>query len=322
MRTSNDRPTVDIALSVFNGGSFVREQIESIQGQTYQEWRLWIRDDGSTDGTFELLEELAGEDSRIRAPLRDGRQLGAPQGFGWVLEQLPEDARFIFCSDADDVWLPQKVELSLGAYRASGGEASTPVLLHTDLSITDSKLRVLDPSLWHHLNIRPEPPSLRRLVAKNVVTGPTMLMNRALLQMCLPIPPETPHHDWWIALVAAAFGKIVSLPQATVLYRRHADNHTGEYHIGGANMGRLANEVLGAWERTPTLRQGLAVTAKQAEVLLKRYGDKLGAGEARLLREYAEIPRCSFLRRELRVLRLRALPEQGLARNLALLLRA
>ena len=311
-----------IVLSVYNGCRFISEQLKSIQDQTFQNWRLWIRDDGSTDDTFSVLEEMAASDHRIFVYPRDGRQLGVSGGFSWLLERLPDDAREVFCCDADDVWLPEKMEHSRTALLNAEAGESGPVLLHTDLRVTDSNLRTLDQSLWHYLEISPEPVTLQRLVVENVATGPTILMNRDLLEKASPIPDEVPHHDWWIALVAAAFGRVVALPQATVLYRRHSANHTGEYAKGRGRLVHWARKVAGAPGRTGELRRWLAASARQAEIFLNRFEGELPQDAKVMLREYSEIPSLGFFERKLRILRLRALPEHGFVRNLGLLLRA
>lgn len=61
---------VNILLSTYNGEQFLAEQVKSIQEQTYQEWQLLIRDDGSSDGTVEVIKQLAAQDSRIHFIMR------------------------------------------------------------------------------------------------------------------------------------------------------------------------------------------------------------------------------------------------------------
>ena len=181
---------VDIVLCVHNGARFIAEQIRSIQSQTHQDWRLWIRDDGSSDDSLKVVEQIAGEDDRIHVFPPDGQRLGAGPGFGWLLEQLSGESRYVFFSDADDVWMPEKMELSLAAMLRAESHPG-PVLVHTDLVVVDERLQTIRDSLWRHLRISPEPVSLCRLLAHNVVTGPTMLINRLLhidsntIHMCL-----------------------------------------------------------------------------------------------------------------------------------------
>jgi len=311
-----------IVLSVYNGSQFVGEQIRSIQDQTFRDWHLWIRDDGSTDRTLSVLEEIAASDPRIFLHSPDGEQLGVSGGFSWLLERLPGEAQYVFCCDADDVWLPGKMEQSMTALLREETRQSGPVLVHTDLRVTDSNLQIVAQSLWHYLKISPEPATLERLLVENVATGPTILMNRHLLEKVCPIPQGVPHHDWWIALVAATFGRVVALHEATVLYRRHSANHTGEYTNVTSGFRHWASKVLGAPGRTSELHRWLVASAAQAGTFLDRFEDELPQEVQVMLQEYSEIPNLGLLERKLRVLRMRALPEHGVLRNLSLLLRA
>ena len=311
-----------IVLCVYNGREFVSEQVRSIQDQTFRDWQLWIRDDGSTDGTFSVLEDIAASDHRIFLYPRDGEQLGVSAGFSWLLERLPDSARQVFCCDADDVWLPGKIEYSIAALHKEEAHYPGPILIHTDLQVTDSNLHILDQSLWHYLRISPEPATLERLVIENVATGPTILMNRHLLQRVCPIPQSVPHHDWWIAIVAVTFGRVVALHEATVLYRRHSANHTGEYRDLTGGVRHWVSKVLGARGRTGDLRRWLAISAAQAGMFLDRFEDELPQEVRVMLKEYSEIPNLGLFERKLRVLRMRTLPEHGIVRNLGLLLRA
>ena len=59
-----DSSTVGIVLAVHNGAAYLEEQVESIRAQTHEKWRLWIRDDGSTDDTAELVDRLVTNESR------------------------------------------------------------------------------------------------------------------------------------------------------------------------------------------------------------------------------------------------------------------
>lgn len=313
--------TVEIVLCVYNGERFIAEQIRSIQGQTHQEWRLWIRDDGSSDDSLKVARQMAGKDERIHAFPCDAQRLGAGPGFGWLLEHLPGEARYVFFSDADDVWLPEKIERSLTAmFRAEAQPG--PVLVHTDLVVTDERLQTLRGSLWSHLRITPEPVSLCRLLAHNVVTGPTMLINRPLLDLARPIPEGAAYQDTWIALVAAAFGRTVALYEPTVLYRRHESSSTGRDRGRSRNLPRTAGTAIRTGGRSEEIRRWIKTTARQAEAFLLQYGPLLSEEDRRLLREYSEIPGLGFLPRKLSVLRNRSLGAQGLARHAAFLIGA
>ena len=103
---------VNILLSTYNGEQYLKEQVKSIQDQTYPDWQLLIRDDGSRDGTVEIIQELVAQDERIRF-INQGaiENLGVIKSFHTLLKYEKAD---LYCfSDQDDVWLPEKIALQV-----------------------------------------------------------------------------------------------------------------------------------------------------------------------------------------------------------------
>ena len=167
-------PRVWILLPTYNGVRFVGEQIASIQGQSMEDWRLLVRDDGSTDGVAAIVDRLAAADSRIE------RLADAPANAGvlanvsaLMAEAQRRGARRVMLADQDDVWLPQKVAVSLDRLQqAEAADPDRPVLVHTDLTVVDDQLRVIAPSFLHYQRKRHEPVDpLAALLVTNFVTG-------------------------------------------------------------------------------------------------------------------------------------------------------
>ena len=105
-----------------------------------------------------------------------------------------------------------------------------PVLAHTDLVVVDENLHTIAPSFWSYSNLNPYCGSrLNRLLIQNVVTGSATMINRALARLASPIPQGAVLHDWWLALVASALGRIEAIPEKTVLYRQHGRNCAGRH---------------------------------------------------------------------------------------------
>jgi rhamnosyltransferase len=221
---------VFIVLSGYNGARYISEQIESIRRQTFRDWILLVRDDGSSDGTVQLLESLAAAEARI-CLLRDGRgNLGPAQSFGVLMEAaLSAGAEYVAFADQDDVWHPDKLEHQLETLRtreATVGSA-VPLLVHSDLSVVDEELRLIHRSFRVFQGLgRDRATTLQRLLTQNFVTGCTTVINRALLRAALPLP-DVVMHDWWLALCASALGEILCCPGAMVLYRQHDRNTAG-----------------------------------------------------------------------------------------------
>ena len=151
-----DEP-VSILLATCNGARFVREQVESIRSQSVSDWTLVIRDDGSTDGTLEILCELAGTDSRIVLVNDTHGHLGAAGNFSMLATRaLSSPPGPVLFADQDDVWFPTKIERTLAALRSAEAARphNTPILVHSDLTVIDRGGQRLHDSFMRFQRIR------------------------------------------------------------------------------------------------------------------------------------------------------------------------
>lgn len=217
---------VEILLATHNGAKYLREQLESVFSQTMQDFKVIARDDGSIDDTLKILEEYHIKYPEKFIYYKNNVTTGnAKDNFFMLMQDSTAD--FVCFCDQDDVWHPDKLELTYSVMKTL--DHSKPALVHTDLKIVDSKLKVLNPSFFkmQHFNIVEKVP-LNRIIAQNVVTGCTMMINRALLD----VAKNTNHkniimHDWWLAIIAAAFGNIGVVNYPTMAYRQHGNNSVG-----------------------------------------------------------------------------------------------
>lgn len=229
-----DSPYVAIILAAYNGARFLREQIESIQEQSWKQWKLFVRDDGSSDDSWQIVNTFLSTDSRIQ--LLDNRDhLGCLGNYGVLLETaIAAGAHYVFLADQDDVWMRDKISLALQEMQAAERRygPATPLLVHSDLTVVDSELRLIHKSFMtfsriRHISCFP----LNNLLVQNFVTGCTVLVNRSLLLVALPFPSGIVVHDWWLAMCAASIGVIRFVPTATVKYRQHDGNVIGAPRI-------------------------------------------------------------------------------------------
>ena len=215
---------VNILLSTYNGQEYLRQQIESIQAQTFQDWRLLIRDDGSSDGTPDVIRDLASQDERICFINEEQRiNLGVIKSFHALLKY--EDADYYLFSDQDDLWLPDKVALQVA--EAQKHEPEIPLLVYTDLKVVNENLEVQHESMIRTQSDHANTELIQELT-ENTVTGGVALINHALAQLwtgqeSYPLLM----HDWYLGLLASTFGKLVYIDQPTELYRQHANNVLG-----------------------------------------------------------------------------------------------
>jgi glycosyltransferase involved in cell wall biosynthesis len=223
---------IDVLMSTYNGSRYLREQIESILGQTFPDFRLMIRDDGSVDDTREILESYARKDERVTIAEDDLGNLGASRSFMRLIEI--SDAPFFMLSDQDDVWLPEKIALSKAKIDEMGARfGDMPLLAFTDLKIVSETLDEIDGSMWHYQRLNPNISSdWGDLLAQNVVTGCTIIANRAVAQASLPFALPEMMHDHWLAVNAAKYGRVEYVPEPTVLYRQHGKNIAGGIEFG------------------------------------------------------------------------------------------
>ncbi|MBM7636052.1 glycosyltransferase family 2 protein [Streptococcus saliviloxodontae] len=213
---------VNILLSTYNGEQFLAEQIKSIQAQTFTGWQLYIRDDGSVDKTPEIIHSFVAEDERIHFINATNREnYGVIKNFFTLLKY--QSADFYFFSDQDDIWLEHKLELCLD--RIQRERQDQPLLVYTDLTVVDQDLTVINESMVrtqsHHANTQ-----LVEEITENTVTGGTALINHSLAEQWTSYEGLL-MHDWYLALIAAAMGKLIYIDEPTELYRQHDANVLG-----------------------------------------------------------------------------------------------
>lgn len=302
--------SVDILLATYQGEAFLDEQIASIMDQTYRFFHLYIRDDGSKDKTVFLLEQWQKKYPKKITLLHSNQNLGIKGNFSKLLASSTSD--YIMLSDQDDVWFKDKVEKSVRAINALEDQKS-PLLVHTDLKVVDHSLNELSASFWAYSRLIPERSSLKELLLQNTVTGCTTIFNRPLLEKCLPIPDEALMHDWWIALVAAAFGTISFIDQPTMLYRQHGHNDTGAKQYGVLNfLSRLIKEPK---------KSSLERNFNQAKAFFQRYEHRLTPEQKKLLTLFYSLNEQTFFCRK-KTLFSEGFKKHGFLRNLNLYLRA
>lgn len=224
---------IHILLSTYNGERYLKEQLDSIIAQTYTDWRLFVRDDGSTDDTLRIVEQYAEKDDRIRIIDNGNANVGAMRSFEYLLKQC-DGAEYYAFADQDDVWRSDKLTLSLDVIQqAEKVHSGKPIVVHTDLQVVDENMIEIAPSFWHYSNIQADllDAHIRYLAICNSVTGCAMLFNKAARDCSLPMSADAYMHDAWLALMTAYHGGyVLPVHQTPVAYRQHGDNVLGAIH--------------------------------------------------------------------------------------------
>ena len=262
---------IEVVLPTYNGAAYLAEQVASIHHQTLRPQRLLVRDDGSSDGTQALLAELRQHYGSWLHWLPCETNLGCSANVNRLLEA--SRAPYVALADQDDIWLPEKLAQSLALLQRLEQQHGVhrPLLVHSDLELMAADGDRLGRTYVQHQRLDPCRTSPEALTLTNVVTGCTVMVNRALLNQALPIPAEALMHDWWLALVASCFGAIGWLPQPMVLYRQHGGNVLGAQGLGLAYwMTRLRNLLV-----DPAAGGHTRAALRQAVCFEQRYGQAL-----------------------------------------------
>jgi glycosyltransferase involved in cell wall biosynthesis len=303
---------VDILLATFNGVRYIDQLLDSISSQSYANWRLLVRDDCSTDDTIYKVRSFAARhNGKVTIIDNNNLRLGIIGNFTALLSE--SSAEYIMFADQDDIWLPRKIEMTLFKAKMLGGDTDIPLLVHTDLRVVDKNLNTIAESFWEYQGLSPNRgATLKDAMVQNVVTGCTTLINRSLAELATPIPGDAKMHDWWIAIVAAAFGKVHHIPQATILYRQHGGNDTG------AKRWNLYNAVKYVFPGNK-LHQNILDTEIQALAFLNQYCHVLSKPQMAILKQFALLNENNFLVRRITSFRL-GLRKHKLLRTIGLYL--
>lgn len=307
-------PQVQVALATYNGEQYLDDLLNSIQIQSFRNWSLQISDDNSDDNTFKLLQAFAKKSHNPVQITSNNDKKGVIGNFAQVLDMC--DGSYVMLCDQDDVWLSEKIQNTLGVMLDTERRFGIhmPILVHTDLKPVNNKLEPLSESFWTYQHLVPERAySLKLNLVQNMVTGCTVMVNRALLERALPIPKSAIMHDWWLTLVASAFGKVMHLSQPTILYRQHGKNEIGAKHWGFAVISERAKD-------TAKLEDSIRRKLQQAQIFLERYNQDLSKAQRSEVEAFASLrERGSFERRVL--IAQHGFWFHGLLRNLGWLIR-
>ncbi|MBQ3538524.1 MAG: glycosyltransferase family 2 protein [Bacteroidaceae bacterium] len=245
---------VQVLMSTYNGMQYIREQLQSIYAQQGVDLSLLVRDDGSTDGTLQLLDE---EQQAGRLSWYSGKNLGPAFSFWDLLHNAPEAPYYAFC-DQDDVWDADKLAVAVAAME---GDGDKPALYFCQTRLVDERLNEIE-----SVKISPLLTYGESLMY-NFVTGCTMVLNSAMRRELLAYKPSFIRmHDIWIYNVAQAIGAAVhfdSVPHMS--YRQHGGNAVGQI-----------NSVSFVWKnRWKRIKKNERIRSRLAQELLNGYGAKM-----------------------------------------------
>jgi glycosyltransferase involved in cell wall biosynthesis len=295
---------VTILMAVCNGAQALPDQLDSIAAQTHADWRLIASDDGSQDGSPDVIRRFAATRPPGCVDLVAGPGQGFAQNFLSLLARAPSGP--VALSDQDDIWFPGKLERALA--RIAALPADRPALY------CSRRINWWPDSGRRRLSRRyPRPPAFANALVENIASGNTIVLNAAAADLARATAPAAaaaavPFHDWWLyLLVTGVGGTVIHDPEPGLLYRQHARNALGrgEGMGGGLRVGR------GLADGSYAGRIGRNVAA------LQRIADRLTAENRARLDTFAAARRAGLPRR-LGLMGRAGVWRQGLAARLGL----
>lgn len=247
IQTARAEPQVAILLATYNGERYLAEQLESLLAQTYQNWALYVSDDGSCDSTLEILEQY-----RIHMNGRLHIQQGPRRGFAANFLSMVVTGEitahyFAFC-DQDDLWHSDKLERAVAWLQQQIPEYPALYCSRTRLVGSAGLPLGLSPLLC-------KPPSFRNALVQSIAGGNTMVFNAALKQLATQAGNKPiVSHDWWLyILTSGCKGTILYDTIPAIDYRQHSTNLVGSNNSLRSRLKRLKNVMSGnflQWNET------------------------------------------------------------------------
>lgn len=289
---------IAVLLATYQGETYLAELLDSLLNQTFQDFMIYIHDDGSTDHTIKIIHDYIERYPDKIVLLKYEKTGGSAANFMSML-RFTKEPYIMFC-DQDDVWLPDKIELSYKELKRIEADADTedcPCLVFTDLQVVDHNLQVISDSFMTYTKRNPHRIRYTQLIVQNVAPGCTMIFNRVLanyMQKYMSIESII-MHDWWAMLVASVYGRISYLESATILYRQHEQNVVGA--ADRSALARLKNVIASCRNGTylDTKRQLVNNLIHFAENLMQI--EKMPQSKYEVLEGISKFPSMSKLQR-------------------------
>lgn len=221
------REKVSVAMATYNGEKYIKEQIITILDNLQDNDELVISDDGSNDKTINIINSF--NDQRIK--LINGPRKGLKQNFNNAIKNTTGD--YIFLSDQDDIWMPDKVDKTLEVFKKNDY-----ILIQHDAIVVDENDNVIFDSFAKHRKVKT---GIIKNLIKNSYHGCCITFRKELKNKILPIPDTIYLHDQWIGMIAEIEGKTYFLDKKLIKYRRHSENNSSFKHLTVGKM--LKNRI-------------------------------------------------------------------------------
>lgn len=265
---------IQVLLSTYNGEKFLTEQIESIMQQNGVDVTLLIRDDGSVDGTINILKTIQKKYPN-KIEIIEGQNVGVTESFFELLKFSNNSNEYYAFADQDDVWLENKLEIACNTIEKQINSDKIPFLYVGNYTLVNSELEIINVANAIERKI-----DYPMTLVENIALGCTMVMNKSLRDeiICKKTPPAI-IHDWYVYLLAQTIGNVFVDERPTMLYRQHSNNV-----IGNRKQGIKEN-----FKKFLAISTWAKKNKQQLKFIECNYLEKAHSDKMKILQEYIDI---------------------------------
>lgn len=303
---------ISIVMTTYNGEKYLEEQINSILSSTYQDFELYIVDDGSQDNTMEILKGYKEKYPDKVYVSRNETNLGVTLNFLNAISKTSSE--YIMLCDQDDVWKMDKIARTLKRVKQMEVQfgKDLPIAVFTDAYVVDEDLNIIHESFFRSGRLNPRLTDLAHLLMENKLIGCTVMINQGLRRILQsrPLPKRARFHDGWLGLMAASVGKIGFIKEPTLFYRQHGANVVGNRGFLPYIINRISN--------LRKQKRALEELYIQAEELAFLYHNFIDGRKLEIITRFSKLGKVNFIKRRIILIRYGYL-KSGIIRNIGLM---
>lgn len=302
---------INIIMATYQGEEYIKEQIESLLRSEGLNYFISVYDDGSKDHTVDFVKEYVRKYPDKIELIQNEKNYGHCLNFLHGVVDNSYD--YVMFCDQDDVWKVDKISKTYAFMKQmeKKQQKEIPMIVFTDAIIVDENLKEVKPSFHKAGGYDTSKLDLPHMLMENKMMGCTMMINRALINKVKRLPQHARFHDWWLALIAASYGKIAYLPEGTLYYRQHGNNVVGDVSYVSYVKSRIKD--------LKQQKVAIAATIAQAKEFYQMYGDTLPKHAKRTVEYFLELETANWWKRRMLVMKY-GFKKSGFTRNLGLLI--
>ncbi len=261
---------VNVLISTYNGEKFIEEQLNSINRQSFQNFHVYIRDDGSQDHTVEIIRRwIKNTENENRYTLLVEKNLGFCGSFFELLKLAETGDFWAFC-DQDDIWYEKKLERAIEIIQPT--DNNVPIAYHANFKLVNKDGKKIG---YYHANKNKY--SFRKSITSSICYGFAMVINRQMRDEVLKSNwHQIQSHDWYISMIAMGFGKLLFDDQEVAEHRMHESNNSPSTLLQKIKkgVGMISNTSIYTKNSREYYRSYKDQLSKENQIILGRFLNK------------------------------------------------